>query len=254
MQTVNDVNYETYSTNPVPSSTFLQPTQASEVYNAIMSLNTCKSPGCDNISAYFVCIAAEILAYPLSVLVNQSFEFSYLPSCLKTAEVVPLYKTGDKGLPTNYRPISILTCFSEILEKLIITRLINFFDKHSVKSTTQYGFRKHHSTWHAVLDAITKTYDNINNIECTGLRFLDLKKAFDSVSHQIILRKLNHYDIRGQAHDLLSSYLADRQRYVTDNNITSTTGYIACGVLQGSRSGHFYFCCILMISTIVKGI
>ena len=79
---------------------------------------------------------------------------------------------------TNYRPISILTFFSKILEKLIglHSRLTNFFDKHFVASSTQYGFRKHHSTSHAVADVVTPTYDNINNNECTGLVFLDLKK------------------------------------------------------------------------------
>ena len=82
-------------------------------------------------------------------------------------------------------------------------------------STTQYGFRKHHSTSHAVLDVfiITKTYDSINNSKYTGLVFLHLKKVFDTVSHQILSEKLNHYGIQGQAHDLLHSSLTDRKRY-----------------------------------------
>ena len=126
VQIVDDLNYKTYLNNPVPSSIFLQPTHVSEVYNAIMSLNTYKSPGYDNISTYFVRSAAEIITFPLSVLVNQSFELGYFPSCLKTAKVVPLHKSAYKSIPTNYHPISILTCLFKILEKLIFTRLTNF--------------------------------------------------------------------------------------------------------------------------------
>ena len=96
-------------------------------------------------------------------------------------------------------------CFSKILEKFIYSRLTNFIDKHSVVSSTQYGFGKHHSTSHAIADVATLTYDNINKNEFTVLVFLDLKKAFDSVSHSILSGKLNHYGIRGQAHNLLSS-------------------------------------------------
>ena len=94
------------------------------------------------------------------------------------------------------------------------------------------------------------TTTNINNHEFTGLVFLDLKKAFDSVSHSILLRKLNHYDIRRQAHNLLSSYLEDRKQYVTDNNITSTTESIEYGVPQGSTLGPLLF--LIYINDIVN--
>ena len=211
----------------------------SEVYSAVPSLNSFKSPGYDNIPVYFIRSVAEILAYPLSILVNHSFELDYFPNCLKTAKIIPLYKSGDKFFRTNYRPISILTCFSKILEKLIYrySRLTNFIDKHSVISSTQYKFRKHHSTSHAIADVVTLTCDNINKNEFTGLVFLDLKKAFDTVSHSILLGKLNHYGIRGQAHNLLSSYIEDQKQHVTDNNITSTTVFIEYGVPQGSTLG-----------------
>ena len=140
VQNLNEINYTTYLKDSISSSIFLHPTQVSEVYNAIMSLNSYKSPGYDNIPVYFIRSVAEILAYPLLILVNHSFELGYFPNCLKTAKIIPLYKSGDKSLPTNYRPISILTCFSKILEKLIYNRLMNFIDKHSLISSTQYGF------------------------------------------------------------------------------------------------------------------
>ena len=124
VQNLNEINYKTYLKDPVSSSIFLHPTQVSEVCNAIMSLNSYKSPGYDNIPVYFIRSVAGILAYPLSILVNHSFELGYFPNCLKTAKTIPLYKSGDKSLPTNYRSISIPTCFSKILEKLIYSIIL----------------------------------------------------------------------------------------------------------------------------------
>ena len=97
----------------VSVSMFLQPASVSELYHAIMSLNNYKFLGYDNIPAYFLRSSANILAFPLSILVNFSFELGWFPNCLKTAKVIPLYKSGDKTLATDYQPIS---CFSKILE------------------------------------------------------------------------------------------------------------------------------------------
>ena len=124
----NEVNHMSFLNKSVSASMFLQPASVSELYNAVMSLNNYKSPGYDNIPAYFLRCAANILAFPLSILVNFSFELGCFPNRLKTAKVIPLCKSGDKTLATNYRPISLLTCFSKILEKLLFTRLTNFFD------------------------------------------------------------------------------------------------------------------------------
>ena len=108
---------------------------------------------CDSVKPQ--CIYLLVTVDPLSLDVlsvrNENNDFR----CLKTAKVIPIYKSGDRGLPTYYHPISILTCFSEILEKLIFTaKLTNNFDKHSLISTKQYGFQKHHSTSHDVLDVL----------------------------------------------------------------------------------------------------
>ena len=172
----NEVTHLSFLTKSVSASMFLQPASVSELYNAIMSLSNYKSPGYDNIPVYFLCSAADILAFPLSVLVNFSFELGCFPNCLKTAKVIPLYKSGDKTLATNYRPVSYLTCFSKILKKLIFTRLTNIFDQNSVIFPTQYGFRKSQWTSHAVLDVVTTTYDSIDDNKYSGLVFLNLKK------------------------------------------------------------------------------
>ena len=192
VQNLNKINYTTYLKDSESLSIFLHPTQVLEVYNAIMSLNSYKSLGYDNIPVYFIRSVAEILAYPLSILVNHSFELGYFPNCLKTANIISLYKSGDNSLPTNYRPISVLTCLSKILEKLIHSKLTIFIDKHSIISSMLYGFQKHQ---HAIADVVSVTFDNINKNEFTGLVFLDLKKALNIVSHSVLLGKLNCYSM-----------------------------------------------------------
>ena len=127
------------------------------------------------------------------------------PDNLKTAKVVPVHKTGDKCNPSNYRPISLLTTFSKVFEKLIYSRAEAFLNKHSLIALTQYGFRAGHSTKHAFTDVITSIYDNINTNQHTGLIFLDIKKAFDTVNHKILIKKLEHYGIRPLGEQLTTS-------------------------------------------------
>ena len=108
-----------------------------------------------------------------------------------------------KNEVTNYRPISILSVFSKILEKLVRTRTLSFLKSHSVLTPTQYGFRPKYSILHALLDVTNSALNNIEKNLYTGLVFLDLTKAFDTVNHSILLYKLEHYGIRGIVNNFL---------------------------------------------------
>ena len=130
---------------------------------------------------------------------------------------------------------------SKVFEKVLHKRITTFVEKHSVLSSTQYSFRANYSPEHAVLDVVSTCYNNISNKQYTGLIMLDLKKAFDSVTHTILLSKLDHYGIRGNAHKLLSSYLRNRRQYVNINNVYSDTQSINYGVPQGSILGPLLF-------------
>ena len=154
----DDNSFSQYLTNSVSSSLFFQPTSPPEIMRVIHSLKNNKSSGHDNISAYFLIVAAEVIAIPLTTLFNSTFKLGIFPSCLKIARVIPVFKSGEKTDLNNYRPISILSTFSKILEKLICDRTQLFLDKHSILLSTQYGFRPFHSTLHAMLDLLTSTY------------------------------------------------------------------------------------------------
>ena len=140
------------------------------------------------------------------------FELGFFPQIFKTAKVVPIFEAGDKHLVRNYRPISLLSCLSKVLEKVIKNRFINFFEKHEIFYDFQYGFREKRGVMHALLDVIIPVYDAIEHNKFTALLLMDLRKAFDTVSHQILLQKLLHYGIRGPAYCLIESYLSNRQQ------------------------------------------
>ena len=164
-----------------------------------MNLN--KLPRLDGISAYFIRLASDIIANPLSILCNLSFSAGVYPNCIKNAKAIPLFKAGSKSELSNYRSISLLSCLSK-MKKLIYSRLINYLNKNSIFHHNQHGFRSGLFTSHALLDVMTTAYDNINKMLYTPLIYFDscfdYKKTFDIARHKILLSKLEHYGIHGQ--------------------------------------------------------
>ena len=146
----------------------------------------------------------------LSNVVNSSFNEGIFPTSMKTAKVVPIHKGGSKLDVKNYRPISLLCTFSKIYEKLMHRRVLEFLERHSSLFEGQYGFRPGHSCEHALLDATNSIRHSLSRKEVSLLLLLDFSKAFDVISHDILLDKLYHYGIRGRAYHLLASYLTRR--------------------------------------------
>ena len=150
---LKDNNFKKFLGTQISLSLFLTPTTPLKILNRINSLKNSKSCGLDKISSYFLKVAANALAFPLSYLFNFCLKLRIFPDCLKI-EVIPIFKSGNKSDATNYRLISILSLIFKILEKIIYSRTTAFFDKHSVFLPTQFGFRPKYSTSHALLDVL----------------------------------------------------------------------------------------------------
>lgn len=161
--------------------------------------------------------------------------------------MIPLYKSGEKNLFTNYRPVSLLSQFSKILEKIFVARLDSFIDKHMLLMESQYGFRTNRSTTMALMELEKLTSAIDEKKYAVGL-FIDLKKAFDTIDHDILLQKLERYGIRGVGLTWLKSYIENRQQFVQMGVTKSTLADIKCGVPQGSILGPKLF--ILYINDI----
>ena len=125
-----------------------------------------------------------------------------------------MYKGEDETLSENYRPISLLSIYDRLFEKLLYCRLIKFINKNDILYDLQYGFRNKHSTQHAILDIVNTIHSNMDNRKTSCGIFVDLKKAFDTVNHEILLTKLEHYGIRGVINSWFRSYLSDRRQSI----------------------------------------
>ena len=164
------------------------------------------------------------------------------PDAYKIAKVIPLFKKGgDRESLDSYRPISLLPALGKLLEKLISVRVVRFFDAYDLFSPHQFGFRAKFSTDYAIVDIYEKLLSNFDKSLSTCAIFLDLAKAFDSVSHNILLQKLQRYGIRGNVYNFFQSYLSSRSQFVKINDAESSLMNIEFGVPQGSILGPLLF-------------
>ena len=160
---------------------------------------------------------------------------------MKKAEVVPIYKSNDVKYATNYRPISLISNFAKILEKILKTRIYSFIDIHKIIDSHQFGFQSNKGTEHALKCVTDQIYNAVdNNKPCIAI-FLDLAKAFDTVNHKILLKKLYNYGFRGIAYNLIESYLTDRKQVVRCEDAISSELPVTCGVPQGTILGPILF-------------
>ena len=177
----------------------------------------------------------------LSKIFNISFSSGIFPSVLKTAKVIPIHKNNSKLDFLLYRPISLLSNIEKILERLMYNRMYKFFSDNNLIYPLKFGSRQKYSAAHALISLTENIIKNLDegNIGCGIL--VDSQKAFDTVEHDILLSKLDHYGVSGLANEWFKSYLSNRKQYVSMNGYDSNLADVIFGVPQGSVLGLLLF-------------
>lgn len=227
--------------NSVQNSMVLLPTDTFELKQLLNELKNKKSPGLDNIKAEVLKSVSEYILKPLEYIFNTCMTLGIWPSIFKESVIIPVYKKGNKEILSNYRPISLITHLSKLFEKVIKKRLTAYINKYKPLSDNQFGFKKNVSTQDALLALTSKIYSALDESKPCLCVFLDLSKAFDTVSHELLLQTLEDIGLREVTLKLFKSYISNRPQRVRINNELSESMIIKYGVPQGTVLGPILF-------------
>lgn len=231
-----------------------KPVDEGDIINIIGSLKNKKSSGYDEIPLDLIKKAKKQLVKPLTHVINASFVTGIFPSKLKIAKLKPFFKKGDKAKIENYRPVSLLPTISKIFERAMSDQLVDYLETNNLIHNCQHGFRKGKSVVTAATELIESVIDSLDTGKKIVGVFLDLSKAFDSISHPVLLDKLGKLGIEGKSFDWLKSYITNRKQFVElthidgknfVNHYKSSVLDIKHGVPQGSILGPILFVCYL---------
>ena len=212
----------------------MRPTDEKGIEQKIKAMKDNKALGPNSIRTKILKVHSKAFSKPLAELINLWLNQGKFPTILKIAKVIPVHKTGDKSECDNYRPVSLISNISKLIEKTVHERLYSFLEKEQLLFEGQFGFRNNRST----TDKLINITERIRNACDKGLyacgSFLDFKKAFGTVNHDILLSKLVHYGIRGRANNWFHSYLTQRVQLTSVNRFNSRPHLISHRVPKGS--------------------
>ena len=237
----HELSYKTYLQTPHPQNCKFELIDENATIKAIDYIENKSSSGHDGISNILLKYAKLEISKPLTLIINQMITIGIFPDSLKIAKIILIYK---KRVPTDlstYRPISLLPTISKIFERIIDIQLQEYLNRNNLLAEQQYGFRPNHSTEYAAVKLVDYISNKMDDHKISGTIFIDLSKAFDTLSYDILLYKLKLYGISGIEYKLLSSYLRNRKQYVTFNNKNSELTEMRTGVPQGSMWGLLLF-------------
>ena len=240
--------YSEYLMNPSSENFVFANTTPFIINEALKKLKSKNSSGHDKISTSLLKYITPTIMTPLCHLFNLSFKTGFIPNNLKTAMIKPIFKKGERDNFTNYRPISLLSSFSKLLEKIAANQMMKYINKYRLLYEHQYGFRAGYNTTQPIQHLLDKIFNTLNNEEnyYTLAIFIDLTKAFDTCDIDILLSKLDHYGFRGMANNWFKSYLSNRKQFTSIRGVHSSLRELSCGVPQGSILGPLLF--ILLIN------
>ena len=235
-------------TDPSDRYLTLYNTSNEEILKHLMKLKNNSSPGPIQVPNLFLKMIAKPLSAVLVDIINRSMTYGYVPRIFKIGKQTPVFKSGEVSVK-NYRPITVCSNISKILEKVVRDRVIEYLKRIKLLNNSQFGFRAKHSTNHAIINLTETTLDGLeSNLKVGGI-FLDIAKAFDTVNFDILLTKLEHYGFRSTELMWFESYLKNREQYVSikgDNSKCYTPEY---GVPQGGTLAPILF--IIFMNDIV---
>lgn len=248
---LNELNYNTSTVNHtvpvrqcirhIPSSIVLNPVTKEEIIQIIKSMKNQYSAGFDKINIFLIKQNLNVITPVLVHLFNLSLTEGVYPDQLKLAIVTPIYKKGSRHLIQNFRPISVLSTLSKILETCFKSRLMSFLNKYNFFSKNQFGFLSGRGTDLCLYKHVESLVQALEKNLITCSVYLDLAKAFDVVAHEMLLNKLRTAGCRGPAYSWVKSYFHNRHQCVKINNVLSDNQIISHGVPQGSVLGPIFF-------------
>lgn len=231
-----------------------RPITEEELDKLIIKLNNKYSTGYDEIPMPIIKCAKFYLLKPLTHIINSSFISGIFPERLKISKTKPLFKNGCSKNVENYRPLSLISSFSKLYEKVMVNQLVEFLEMNNLMDDDQHGFRVGRSVISAGIDFIESIIDSLDKSEKVVGVFMDLSKAFDSVCHKKLLDTLNNLGIKNRTLSWFESYLTDRKHFVEINHLNqynqltttvSTLNTVKYGIPQGSILGPLLFLCYI---------
>ena len=237
----NTIDFSQYMGGPANTRLQFKCITETETLKAIDNLENKNSSGHDGISNKLLKLTKKELSKSLTLIINQMITTGIFPDSFKKSKITPLFKKGDQSLLLNYRPISLLPTISKVFEKILFDQMYTYFNTNSLLAEQQYGFRKNHSTEYAAIKLVDHVSKEMESGKIPCALYIDLSKAFDTLSFDIIIGKLRHYGVADVELRLLISYLTNRKQYVVYNNHESDITEIKAGVPQGSILGPLFF-------------